>query len=147
MINNFLQTIKGDLAGKLAGQTDLSSNKAEEASSTVTGTVQNEITDKAEKGQFDEIMGLFGKGGTSTGFANNMISKVTGNLSSKVGLSPDVANKIASFAVPFIVSKLGDFTSAKGKDNKGGIQEMMGDLMKGSYKDKLPGNLGKKFGF
>lgn len=147
MIGNVLQTIKRELAGKLTGETELSGNKAEEASATVTDTVKDGLTEKAEKGQFDDIMGLLGKGGESTGFANNMVSKVTGNLATKVGLSPDMAGKIASFAVPFVISKLGSLTSSKGTDNKQGIQEMMGDLMKGSLKDKLPGGLGKKFGF
>ena len=147
MINNILQTLKGELAGKLAGQSELSSDKAEEASSTVTNTVKDEITSKAEKGQFDDIMSLLGKGGAASGFAGNIESKVAQNLAARVGIPQNVASKIASFAVPFVVNKLGDFTSSKGKDNKEGIQEMLGGLGLGSLKDKLPGGLGKKFGF
>ncbi len=147
MINNILQTLKGELAGKLAGQSELSSDKAEEASSTVTNTVKDEITSKAEKGQFDDIMSLLGKGGAASGFAGNLESKVAQNLAARVGIPQNVASKIASFAVPFVVNKLGDFTSSKGKDNKEGIQEMLGGLGLGSLKDKLPGGLGKKFGF
>ena len=147
MINNILQTLKGELAGKLAGQSELSSDKAEEASSTITNTVKDEITSKAEKGQFDDIMSLLGKGGAASGFAGNLESKVAQNLAARVGIPQNVASKIASFAVPFVVNKLGDFTSSKGKDNKEGIQEMLGGLGLGSLKDKLPGGLGKKFGF
>lgn len=147
MINNILQTIKGELTGKLAGQSELDSNKAEEASGTVTNTVKEEITKKAEKGQFDDIKALSEEGGASTGFANSLIDKVAFNLSGKVGLSPDVANKIAAFAVPFVINKFKDLTAAKGKDNKEGMMEMLGDLTKGSFKDKLTGGLGKKFGF
>jgi hypothetical protein len=147
MIANFLQTIKGELAGKLAGQSDLSNDKAEEASSTVTNTVKDEISEKAQKGQLNDIMALMGKGGASSGFARNLESKVAGNLAGKVGIPQNIAAKVASFAVPFVVNKLGDFTSSKGKDNKEGIQEMLGGLGLGSLKDKLPGGLGKKFGF
>jgi hypothetical protein len=147
MINNFLQTIKSELAGKLSGQSDLSSDKAEEASSTVTNTVKDEISEKAQKGQIDGIMALMGKGGASSGLARNLEGKVAGNLAAKVGIPQNIAAKIASFAVPFVVSKLGEFTSSKGKDNNEGKQEMLGELGLGSLKDKLPGGLGKKFGF
>ncbi len=146
MINNLLQTIKRELAGKLAGQSELDNNKAEEASGTVTDTVKEGLEEKAEKGQFDDITALFGKGGESTGFANNLMSKVETNLTGKVGLPKNIASKIAAFAVPFVIKKIQEFTSAKGKDNKQGIQEMLGDLTKGSLKDKLTGGLGKKFG-
>jgi len=142
-----LQTIKGELTGKLAGQSELSNDKAEKASGTVTNTVKEEITEKAEKGQFDEIKALSEEGGASSGFANNLVTKVAGNLSGKVGLSPNVANKVAAFAVPFVINKFKDLTAAKGKDNKQGMMEMLGDLTKGSFKDKLTGGLGKKFGF
>ncbi len=147
MINNILQTIKSELTGKLAGPSELSSDKAEEASGTVTNTVREEITEKAEKGQFDDIKSLSEEGGASTGFANSLINKVAVNLSGKVGLSPNVANKIAAFAVPFVISKFKDLTAAKGKDNKQGMKEMLGDLTKRSSKSKLLGGLGKKFRF
>lgn len=147
MIENLIQTIKGELAGNLAGKINLDQEKAMVASGTVTNTIKDEIAGKAEKGQFDDIVALLGKGGASTGFANNIINKVIKNLSSRVGLSQNVANQIATFAVPFVINKLGSLTSSAGKDNREGIQEMLGDLMKGSLKDKFMGGLGKKFGF
>lgn len=147
MIDKILQTIKNELSGKLAGQSELSNDKAEKASGTVTNTVKEEITQKAEKGQFDDIKTLSEEGGASSGFAYSLVNKVAGNLSGKVGLSPNVANKIAAFAVPFVIDKFKDLTASKGKDNKQGMKEMLGDLTKGSFKDKLSGGLGKKFGF
>ena len=146
MIDKFLQAIKGELAGKLAGQSELSNDKAEEASSIVTNTVKDEVSEKARKGQFDDIMALIGKGDTSSGYVRNLESKVAGKLTGKVGIPQSIATKIASFAVPFVVNKLEDFTSSKGKDNKEGIKEMLGGRGLGSLKDKLPGGLGKKFG-
>ena len=41
----------------------------------------------------------------------------------------------------------GYLTSAKGKTNEDGVKDIMGDLLKGSVKDKLMGGLGKNFGF
>jgi hypothetical protein len=147
MINEFLTSIKGELANQLSEKTELKPERVNNASEVVAETLKEGIAEKAKQGQFDDILSLFGKGGTSTGFANNLVNKTVGNLASKVGLPQDVASKVAGFAVPFIISKLGNFASEKGKDNKEGVQDLLGDLLKGSVKNKLLGSLGKKFGF
>lgn len=147
MITDFLNTIKGELTGQLAGKTELSQDKLGSAADIVTNTFKEGIKDKAATGQFDDIAALLGKGGASSGFANNLIKNAVGNLVGKLGLPQNIANQVATFAVPFVINKLGSFASAKGKDNKEGVQELLGDLIKGSVKDKLLGGLGKKFGF
>lgn len=147
MLNDFLNSLKGELANQLAGKTDLKPENAKNASGVVAETFKNGLAEKAKQGQFDDILSLFGKSGASTGFANKLINNTVGNLATKVGLPKDVAAKVAGFAVPFIINKLGSFASEKGKDNKEGVQDLLGDLLKGSIKDKLLGGLGKKFGF
>lgn len=147
MLNDFLNSVKGELANQLAGKTDLNPENAKNASGVVAETFKNGLAEKAKQGQFGDILSLLGKGGTSTGFANNLISNTVSNLASKVGLPKEVATKVANFAIPFIINKFGSFSSEKGKDNKDGVQDLLGDLLKGSVKDKLLGGLGKKFGF
>jgi hypothetical protein len=103
--------------------------------------------DKFSKGQVGDITGLLGKNGSSSPFATNIINQTAGNLMSKLGLPNSISTSIANIAIPFIINKLGDFASEKGKDNDNGITDLLGDLVKGSLKDKLLGGLGKKFGF
>lgn len=145
MLNNFLDTIKGELIGKLADNTGLESGKLNRSAEVTTDSIKEGITEKAGQGQFDDIVALTKPGGESSGFANNLINKTVNNLAAKVGLPGDMATKVAGFAVPFVISKLRDFTSQKGKNDKEGIRDMLGDLAGGSLKDKL-GGLGKKFG-
>lgn len=147
MLNSFLTSIKGELANQLAGKTELAPDNVKNASEVVAETFKQGLAEKAKQGQFDDILSLLGKGGTSTGFASNLIGNTVGNLASKVGLPKEVAAKVANFAIPFIINKFGNFASEKGKDNKDGVQDLLGDLLKGSVKDKLLGGLGKKFGF
>ncbi|MBW6533958.1 MAG: hypothetical protein K0B11_03035 [Mariniphaga sp.] len=147
MLNDFLNSIKGELTNQIAGKTDLNPENAKNASGVVAETFKNGLAEKAKQGKFDDILSLFGEGKTSTGFAGNLINNTVGNLAAKVGLPKEVAAKVAGFAVPFIISKLGSFASEKGKNNKEGVQDLFGDLIKGSVKDKLLGGLGKKFGF
>lgn len=147
MINQFLESVKSELTGKLSEQNELNSNQAEEASATVTNTFRDEFAEKARNGQLNDIKSLLGKDGASTGFAGSLQGKVAASLSGKSGIPANVATKIASVAVPFVINKLGNFASAKGKDSTGGIQEMLGGLGKDSISDNIPGGIGKKLGF
>lgn len=145
MLNNFLDTVKGELRGKLADNTGLESGKLDQSAEVTTDSVREGLTEKASQGQFDDIAALTKPGGESSGFANNLINKTVSNLSAKVGLPKEMATKVAGFAVPFVISKFRDYSSQKGKDDKAGMQDLLGDLTGGSAKDKL-GGLGKKFG-
>lgn len=147
MLNEFLNSIKGDLGAKLAGKTDLNKDKLNGVGNVVTDTLKAGLMDKIKDGQLGEVVNLLGKGGSTTPFAGNMIQQTVGNLVSKLGLSQTVSSTIANIAVPFIIEKLGTFASSKGKNNEESVKDLLGDLMKSSVKDKLLGGLGKKFGF
>ncbi len=147
MLNEFLKTVKGGLGEQLSGAAGLDSGKLESVTNVVTDTFKDGLMDKLGSGDFKSVAGLLGKGGSSTPFAGSLIDGVVGNLISKVGLPKEVSNTVAKAAVPFIIGKLGDFASAKGKNSEDGVKDLMGDLLKGSVKDKLLGGIGKKFGF
>lgn len=147
MINEFLNSIKGGLVNQLTGATDVDEGKLDGVANVVTDTFKTELTNKANSGKIGDIMGLLGKDGSSSSFASSLTNSTVSNLISKLGLPKGVSDKIGSIAIPFIISKFSDFTSSKGKSNEEGVKNIMGDLLKGSAKDKLLGGLGKKFGF
>ena len=147
MINNFLNDIKGELLEQVTGKVNLDSEKLNDASNIIGNTFKDELLDKFSKGHVGEITGLLSKNGSSSPFATNIINQTAGNLMSKLGLPNSISTSIANIAIPFIINKLGDFASENGKDNDNGISDLLGDLVKGSLKDKLLGGLGKKFGF
>ncbi|NLZ74058.1 MAG: hypothetical protein GX905_09655 [Bacteroidales bacterium] len=147
MLDNFLKTVKGGLVKQLAGKTEVEDNKLDGVASVVTDTFKTGLKDTASSGKLNDIMGLLGKGGSSSPLAGSLIKSTVTNLVSKLGLPKGVADKIGSIAIPFIIDKFSDFTSEKGKSNEEGVKEIFGDLLKGSAKDKLLGGLGKKFGF
>jgi hypothetical protein len=147
MLNEFLNSITGDLGAKLSGKVDLNQDKMNGVGNIVTNTLKDGLMDKLKGGQLAEITGLLGKGGSSTPFAGNLVQQTVGNLVSKLGLSQTMSATVAKIAVPFIIEKLGNFASSKGKNNEEGVKELLGDLVTGSVKDKLLGGLGKKFGF
>ena len=147
MLNEFLKTVKGGLVSQLAGKTEVDEGKLDGVANVVTDTFKEGLMDKASSGKLNDIMGLLGKGGSSSPFASSLVSSTINNLVSKIGLPKAVADKIGTIAIPFIIDKFSDFTSDKGKSNEEGVKDIFGDLLKGSAKDKLIDGLGKKFGF
>lgn len=147
MLDQFLKTVKGELANQLAGKTDVDKGKLDGVAEVVTDTFKTGLTDTAKSGKLNEIMGLFGKEGSSSPLATNLMNSTVSNLVSKLGLPKGVSDKIGAIAIPFIISKFSDFTSEKGKSDEEGVKDIFGDILKGSVKDKLMGGLGKKFGF
>lgn len=147
MLDQFLNTVKGGLVKQLAGNTDVEEGKLDGVANVVTDTFKTGLMDKASNGKLDDIMGLLGKGGASSSFASTLTSSTVNNLISKLGIPKGIADSIGSVAIPFIINKFSEFTSEKGKSNEEGVKDIIGDLLKGSAKDKLLGGLGKKFGF
>lgn len=147
MLDQFLKTVQGGLVNQLAGKTDVDKGKLDGVAKVVTDTFKTGLADKASSGNVNDIVGLLGKGGSSSPFAGSLVNNVVANLVSKLGLPKGVSDSLARVAVPFIIDQFSNFTSAKGKSNADGIQDIMGELLKGSLKDKLIGSLGKKFGF
>ncbi len=146
MLNDFLKTIQGSLGEQLSGA-GVESDKISGVTDVVTNTFKDGLMEKFSGGDLSSIAGLLGKGGSSSPFAGSLANNVVGNLISKVGLSKEISNSVAKLAVPFVIEKLSGFASEKGKTGEDGIGDLMGDLIKGSMKDKLLGGLGKKFGF
>lgn len=146
MFNNFLDTIKTQLQNQLTGETGLSADKVNQSAEVTAEIFKDTVTEKARQGNLDEIASLARPGAESSGFANNLISKTITNLTSKVGLPPEIATKVAGVAIPFIISKFKSFSTQNSKDDQEGIMGLFGDIL-GDKGKGLLGGLGKKFGF
>lgn len=147
MIDNFLNTVKGELAEQLTGSADIDSANLNGVADVVADTFKDSIGEKLSGGGLGDIMGLLGGGGSSSPLAGNLVGSVVSNLVSKLGLSEGVAGTIANVAVPFIIEKFGSFTKGEGADSEAGLSNLLGGLASGSLKDNLLGGLGDKLGF
>lgn len=137
--------LKGPLTDFLKSKTGLAPDKSEQSAEVAKNTVVDNMKEEASNGNFDNIMGLLK---SDTNPSNPLITKISnslvGNLTSKVGLSPEMANKVTTMAIPFILSKIGSHT-AQGTDTSA-LSNLLGggSGMLGGLKDKL-GGLGKLF--
>lgn len=147
MLNEFLDTIKGNLASQLNGTDGLDSEKLDSVAGVVSDTFKNGLQEKVSNGQIADILSLFGENGSSSNFAGSLVNSSIGNMVSKLGLPEALSGKIANIAIPFIVKKFGSFASEKGKDSEEGIDDLLSDIAKSSITKNLLSGLGGKFGF
>ena len=147
MIDNFLNTVKDELAEQLTGSADIDSAKLGGVTDVIADTFKDSIGEKLSGGGLGDIMGLLGGGGGNSPLAGNLVSNVVNNLVSKLGLSEGVAGTVANIAVPFIIEKFSSFTKSEGADSETGISNLLGGLTSDSLKDDLLGGLGDKLGF
>lgn len=147
MIDNLLNSIKSSLTDKLEQNTNADSNQLGDISQEITSTFKDGLLSHFSKGNVSDIVGLFEKGGSQSPLASALTKSTVSNLISRLGISESLSKQIATFAVPFVVDKLGALLTSEGKNSEAGISELLGGLLEGSVKDKLLGGLGKKFGF
>ncbi len=145
MLENIINSVKGQLTGDLQSKFNLSPDQANQSVDLAKDNMANGLRKEASGGDFGGIMNML-KGGQATTASHPAVNSMTQNyihdLAAKVGIPAGVASQIGPYVMQFLMSKL------SGKVNSGevGQQDLMGMLGGGGLKDKLPGGLGDKLG-
>ncbi len=150
MLNSIFSAAKGELTQQLGSKFQLNSQQAEQAVGLTKDTIQSGLLKEAGSGNISGLLNLFngnspvGGNPIVTGISNQLVSALT----SKLGLSPQVAGAVSTFAVPFIMSKIsgnkpsGGFDQSKITEMLGGAGgNVVGNLLKAQGK-----GIGEKFG-
>jgi hypothetical protein len=151
MIQETINSMKGELSGLLTQKTGLTADKAGPAVDLAKDNILSGLKQEAAGGNIGGLMSLL-KGGNTAGnpIVANIVNQYAGSLIAKLGLPEGISKQVATFAVPFILSKLqsstagksdGDIAGMLGGDLGGG----MGDLLKKGL-GGLGGGLGGMFG-
>src|SRR5690606_24286946 len=112
------------------------------------------LKEETDRGNMQSIMGLFNSSDESSMMKNpavgGIMSKVTASLSSKFGVSPQIAQQIASTLLPKVMSQFVNKTKDP-NDRDFDLQDIAKNLGAGDLLGKLSGEgglggLGKMFG-
>ncbi len=147
MIDNLLSLVKGQVGDQLASKFSLPAGKSEQCIEEGTKSVVESVKGELNAGNLGSIQGLLGGGGIDsimqTGMGEGMVNNVVSSLTSKVGLSPDMAKNVSGYIVPVIVQKIGGLVSGgDGKPNISSIMGMLGGGDSSSIKNVAEGLLG-----
>jgi hypothetical protein len=147
MIQDLVNSVKGELTGMLTQKTGLAPDKAGASVDIAKDSIANGLKNELSSGNISGLMGLL-KGGSTTGnpIVTNIINQYAGSLISKLGLPESVSKQVATFAVPFILSKIQGKTAGKSDTDIAGM--LGGDLGGGlgNLLGKGLGGLGGLFG-
>jgi len=146
MLDGILDLIK-DHAQEVVEKAGVPADKQEAAVETTASTIVDGLKDNLSLDNVSSIMGLFGGESSSSAIASNPIvssiqTSVVSALSSKVGLSPAIANTIASAVVPALMGMLskksndsndsfdfGSLLESFTGGNSGGTGGVIGDIL------------------
>jgi hypothetical protein len=150
MIQDLVNSMKGELTGMLTQKTGLTPDKAGASVDIAKDSIANGLKNELTGGNISGLMGLL-KGGSTSGnpIVTNLVNQYAGSLIAKLGLPESVSKQVATFAVPFILSKIQGRTAGKSDTDiagmLGGDLGGVGDLLKKGV-GGLGGGLGGLFG-
>ena len=121
MLDSLFDSVKGQLVSKLTEQTGLGAAQAEQAAPLAKESITEGITGAISGGNIGGILDMVkGATGSATGgvLQNAVYTTIAGNfvskLTAKLGIPASMAQKVSSFALPFLLSKLGGKTQEAG---------------------------------
>ena len=129
MLEQIMNSLKSEVGGQLAGQTNLPSGHMDQIFSIISNAAKSEVAGHILKGNLSDVMSLFSKSPNSEGanqLQSNISSGVISNLISQMGLSPEVAGNIASVALPALIEKITNHNSATPDDDPSPLHDLFG---------------------
>jgi hypothetical protein len=144
LLASIIAGLKDQIGGDLLSKAGISNDKVDDVLKVVGQTAKDKVGSEIASGGIASAMGLFSKGSNSSG-ANGLLSgmagSITENLSSKLGLSPEIAAKVSSMAVPVLTNLVSSFNSKTPGEDASPLMDMFGGGggMLGAAKSALGG--------
>jgi len=126
MIQQIINSVKGELSQKLVNDYGLSEDKVDDALSLAEKNIIETIKEEVGRGNLNGLFSILQEKDqvASNPIVIHIIRKYAGDLGAKLGLDPTLASSIANFAIPFILRKFQDISKEKGFDI-GGLMSMI----------------------
>ncbi|MFD2248435.1 hypothetical protein [Pontibacter ruber] len=143
MLENIINSVKGQLTGELQSKFNLNPTQANQSVDLAKENVETGLKQQAAGGDIGGIMNML-KGGPSTAGSHPAVGGIINNyvhdLSIKLGIPAGVASQVGPYVIQFIMGKLSGKVSS-GETSQSDLMGMLGGLG-----GKLPGGLGDKLG-
>jgi hypothetical protein len=155
MLEKIMDLVKGQVMDSVGGMPGIPEDKKGEVVETTAHSMMDGLKKYATSGGISKITSMLGMGGSGagagSGMASTLESTVVSALTSKVNLSPAVAQKIAATVIPAVMSLM---KKKVDDDNEPGfnLESIVGGLTGksaaggsgGGIMNMLGGILGKK---
>jgi hypothetical protein len=118
MIEQIIGTLKIELSEKFTKEFGIAEEQTEPALSLAQKNIIEAIKEEVSRGNFNGLFSLLQEkeGVSSNPIVKHMIRKYSADLGLKLGLDPSVADKLATFTIPFILHKFQHLSQEQGLD-------------------------------
>lgn len=159
MINELRKLVEEHAGETIIQNKSIPDSQNEDAVQAVTSGIMEGFKETASKGNYYDLVSMLQQS-TASGFSSitgnstaaNIFQQVVGSLSSKLGISPEIAQQVASKLIPQVMNHLASKTSDP-NDHEFDLQDMLrnfsgqGDLDLQDIMGKIGGVKGKEGGF
>ncbi len=104
MLDQIMNLVKGQVSDAIGGMKGIPEEKKEAAVQTTAHSLLDGLKQNATPSGLSSLLGLGGGGGSAAGMSSGLEGGVVSALTSKVGLSPAIAQKIAATVIPLVMS-------------------------------------------
>lgn len=147
MLEDLIDSLKSEVGGQLSSQTNLPSERIEEALSVVGHETKKEVSGQILGGNLSHLMNLFSdrpNNDSANEIQSNISSGVISSLADKMGLSPEISKSIVSIALPSLIKMITSKNNSTPDDDPSPLHEVFGtEGNDGSAKNLLGGLFNK----
>ncbi len=129
MLEQLIDSLKSEVGGQIAGQTNLPSGNLDKIFSVIGDAAKREVTGHILGGKLSDVMNLFSNKPNTDGanqLQSNISSGVVSDLTSKLGLSPEVSNSIASTVLPKLINMITNHNNTTPENDPSPLHELFG---------------------
>jgi uncharacterized protein YidB (DUF937 family) len=149
MIEQLVSKVKAEVGGKIASDIKLPAGTVDKVFSVIGDATKKEVVGQMAGGNLSNVMNLFSdkpNNKAANAIQSNISAEVISNLTSKLGLSPQVAKSIAAAAIPALVNLITQKNNTTPDNDASPLSEIFGTLGKGGMLGNLAqGMLGGLF--
>ena len=134
MLEQLMSSLKSEVGGQLGSQTNLPAGSIDKVFSVIGDVTKKEVTGQMLGGNLSDVMNLFSDKPNNSGanlLQSNISSGVISGLTTKLGLSPDIAKTIAAVAIPALINMITKKNNTTPDDDPSPLNEIFGGSSKG----------------
>jgi|SRR5690606_21312763 len=138
MLNSIVKNIAPEVLSAVTEKFGLNQEMGNKAVDTTKDSLQDGVSNEISKGNLDGLLSMFNKGSATNPTFQSLASKLSGDYTQKLGLTPDLASQISNYVLPLVLTKISSMLGGKvDKDSlskalaSGGLLGKAGDLLGG----------------
>ena len=138
MLNSIVKNIAPEVLSAVTEKFGLNQEMGNKAVDTTKDSLQEGVSNEISKGNLEGLLAMFNNRAETNPTFQSLASKLSGDYTQKLGLTPDLATQISHYVLPLVLTKISSMLGGKvDKDSlskalaSGGLLGKGGDLLGG----------------